>query len=65
MRSLVKPVEFRQTLPVYFTACSGSYSSVCSSEPIKLVVHSFILNLDLKEIRQCLVHGRLYMYIYI
>ncbi len=25
LRSLVKPVEFGQTLPVYFTACSGSY----------------------------------------
>ncbi len=30
LRSLAKPVEFGQTLPVYFTACSGSYSSICS-----------------------------------
>ncbi len=29
LRSLAKPVEFGQTLPVYFTACNG-YSSVCS-----------------------------------
>ncbi len=29
LRSLAKPVELtRQTLPVYFTACSGSYSYV-------------------------------------
>ncbi len=28
LRSLTKPVVFGQTLPVYFTACSGSYSSV-------------------------------------
>ncbi len=26
LRSLAKPVEFGQTLPVYFTACSSSYS---------------------------------------
>ncbi len=25
LHSLTKPVEFGQTLPVYFTACSGSY----------------------------------------
>ncbi len=28
LRSLVKPVEFGQTLPVYFTACSGSYKDM-------------------------------------
>ncbi len=30
LRSLAKAVEFGETLPVYFTACGGSYSSVCS-----------------------------------
>ncbi len=39
--SLAKPVEFRQTLPVYFTASSG-YSSYVHNG----AVQSFILNLD-------------------
>lgn len=30
LRSLAKPVEFRQTLPVFFTSCSVLFSSVCS-----------------------------------
>ena len=30
LRSLAKPAEFGQTLPVYFTACSGLYSSISS-----------------------------------
>ncbi len=30
LHSLAKPVEFGQTLPGYFTACGGSYSSVNS-----------------------------------
>ncbi len=47
---LAKPVEFGQTLPVYFTACSGSVCSQWSGS------YHFILNLDSnKEIRQCLV----------
>ncbi len=52
---LAEPVELGQTLPVYFTACSGSYSSVCSQWSGS---ESFILNSDSnKEIHQCLVHG--------
>ncbi len=31
LRSLAKPVEFGETLPVYFTACSG-YSSCVHNE---------------------------------
>ncbi len=30
LHSLAKPVEFGKTLPGYFTACGGSYSSVYS-----------------------------------
>ncbi len=52
VRSLAKPVEFGQTLPVYFTACSSFVCSQWSGS------YHFILNLDSnKEIRQCLVQG--------
>ncbi len=33
--SLPKPVEFGQTLPVYFTACSGSYSYMFTMERLQ------------------------------
>ncbi len=51
--TLTKPVKFGQTLPVYFTACSGSYSFVCSqwSGPM-----SFILNLDSNKERSVYLH---------
>ncbi len=50
--SLAKPVEFRQTLPVYFTACSSSVCSQWSGS------YHFILNVDSnKEICQGTVLG--------
>ncbi len=56
LRSLTKPVEFGQTLPVYFTVCSGSYSSM---HPQCNVSYSFILNFSssIKKHSQSLVQG--------
>ncbi len=47
LRSLAKPVEFGQTLLVYFTACSGSYSSICSQWVVHRVLFWTWTKLDL------------------